>query len=510
MLHSFERDVDGAYPTAGVVQGSDGRLYGTTPGGGVGSGSVFRMDADGSNFTELHTFNSSFGNPYFPNARLLAAGGQLFGTAAYGGQHAFGAVFRLNLDGTGFQVLHHFNEANPLDGSTPVSALMLGADGLLYGTTMRGGEHRSGTAFRLNPAGGGFERLHSFDGSNPLDGERPESALVQVGPTAFMGTTTVGGLYKGGGQVGGGIVYKLDVSTSPPAFKVLRVFQNCCFSPYGTYPHGGLVSGAGRWAYGVTSTGGTSASGTIYAISSNGTTRLLHSFTVGDGGNPWGGLTIGADGSLYGTTQGGGTNGAGVLFRLRFDSDGDSVPDPLDNCPTAANPLQADSDGDGIGDGCPADTPPLPEAGLTLGTLRFTYDGTPKVVTVTTTPADAGQTGSVAVTYNGSLTPPTSVGAYLVVASLTSLAYSADPVTALMVISKATPVVTWNNPADIFNPAPLSGVELNATANVPGTFAYTPALGAILPVGLQQTLSVVSHRPISSTTTSPPRRSRST
>jgi N,N-dimethylformamidase beta subunit-like protein/uncharacterized protein DUF4082/Big-like domain-containing protein len=56
-------------------------------------------------------------------------------------------------------------------------------------------------------------------------------------------------------------------------------------------------------------------------------------------------------------------------------------------------------------------------------------------------------------------------------------------------VLKATPVITWANPAAITFGTPLGAAQLNATANVPGTFAYTPASGTKLAVGAGQTLS---------------------
>ncbi|MDR3557558.1 MAG: glycosyl hydrolase family 18 protein, partial [Syntrophobacteraceae bacterium] len=53
-----------------------------------------------------------------------------------------------------------------------------------------------------------------------------------------------------------------------------------------------------------------------------------------------------------------------------------------------------------------------------------------------------------------------------------------------------TPTVTWATPASINYGTPLSATQLNATANVSGTFTYSPAAGAILPVGSNQTLTV--------------------
>lgn len=51
--------------------------------------------------------------------------------------------------------------------------------------------------------------------------------------------------------------------------------------------------------------------------------------------------------------------------------------------------------------------------------------------------------------------------------------------------SKATPAITWPKPAPITNPTPLTSAQLDATANVPGTFVYSPAAGTVLPAGAQ-------------------------
>jgi MBG domain (YGX type)/FG-GAP-like repeat len=52
-------------------------------------------------------------------------------------------------------------------------------------------------------------------------------------------------------------------------------------------------------------------------------------------------------------------------------------------------------------------------------------------------------------------------------------------------VLKAKPVITWSTPAPIVYRTPLSGAQLNATANVPGSFVYTPAAGTVLEAGLQ-------------------------
>ncbi len=70
----------------------------------------------------------------------------------------------------------------------------------------------------------------------------------------------------------------------------------------------------------------------------------------------------------------------------------------------------------------------------------------------------------------------------------TNFVASTSPPTSF-VVTQVTPVITWANPAAITYGTALSGTQLNATASVPGTFAYTPAAGAVLNAGTQ-TLNV--------------------
>jgi hypothetical protein len=71
----------------------------------------------------------------------------------------------------------------------------------------------------------------------------------------------------------------------------------------------------------------------------------------------------------------------------------------------------------------------------------------------------------------------------------TSPNYRPSTKTVLINVLKATPAITWGTPADINVGAALTATQLNATANVAGTFAYAPAAGTVLPAG-SQTLSV--------------------
>src|SRR4029450_11074300 len=68
--------------------------------------------------------------------------------------------------------------------------------------------------------------------------------------------------------------------------------------------------------------------------------------------------------------------------------------------------------------------------------------------------------------------------------------YATATASVLINVSKATPAITWPTPADIVYGTALSATQLNATANVAGSFAYSPAAGTVLNAGSGQTLSV--------------------
>ena len=119
---------------------------------------------------------------------------------------------------------------------------------------------------------------------------------------------------------------------------------------------------------------------------------------------------------------------------------------------------------------------------ITLGNLTQTYDGTPKSVTIATSPAVASSSESV--TYNGGTTIPTAAGSYVVVVLINN-GGGQGVTSGTLTINKATPVVTWTPPAAITFGTALSAAQLNATASIPGTFSYSPASGSAPGAGTQ-------------------------
>jgi uncharacterized repeat protein (TIGR03803 family) len=211
ILHRFTNSISGANPSAALIQGHDGRLYGTAETNGPGGeGVVFAIGTNGSSFTILHSFSSTIPGLRKPQGALLqSATGTLFGTAADGGGSGFGGVFSLEPDGTGFQVLHEFSSAGG-DGRVPVAGLAFGGDGNLYGVTQFGGGFVNGSIFQLAQNNSGYVKLRAFTGTNG-DGGNPVGALVPGPDGALYGTTSAGGDFNSGS------IFRLALSTPGPS-----------------------------------------------------------------------------------------------------------------------------------------------------------------------------------------------------------------------------------------------------------------------------------------------------
>ncbi len=150
-------------PYAPVIEASDGLLYGTTfAGGAAGNGTVFTIVKDGTGFRVLHSFGITAGDGLSPYAGLLeGSDGLLYGTTREGGNASLGAIFKMAKDGTGYSVLHSFSGGTG-DGANPYAALIEGTDGMLYGVCYNGGASSVGTIFKLNPDGSGYAVVRIF------------------------------------------------------------------------------------------------------------------------------------------------------------------------------------------------------------------------------------------------------------------------------------------------------------------------------------------------------------
>jgi len=337
-LHSFTGGSDGAYPFAELIL-SGSTLYGTAAGGGSSSaGTVFAVNTDGTDFTNLHSFTSApapdgvNSDGAYPRAGLIVSGNILYGTALQGGSSGLGTVFKVNANGTGFTNLHSF-AGYPSDGAYPSRSLILSGN-TLYGTTDGGGSSGHGTVFAVHTDGTGFTTLHSFTPTAPYpgpftnsDGATPEAGLILSGNTLY-GTAT------GGGSGGVGTVFALN--TDGTGFTNLHSFTaldlNTGTNSDGATPEAGLIL-SGNTLYGTATGGGSGGVGTVFALNTDGTSfTTLYSFTPtsrpgyldgtnSDGAYPDAGLILSGN-TLYGTAPLGGSAGNGTVFAVNTDGTG--------------------------------------------------------------------------------------------------------------------------------------------------------------------------------------------
>jgi uncharacterized repeat protein (TIGR03803 family) len=318
---------NGADPFAGLVQGPDGNLYGTTAYGGtctlydLGCGTVFKMSPSGVLRT-LHYFVGPDGA--FPFGQLvLATDGNFYGTTVGGGANCAasggcGTVFKITPSGSLTTLYSFCSQPNCVDGDQPYGGLIQAPNGNLYGTTTLGGASASGTVFQITGAGN-LTTLASFPG--PPGGFSPAGNLVQGANGTFYGTTTVGGVNCGGS--GCGTVFSVTLGK-------LETVYSFCDKPDctdGELPSAGLILAADGNFYGTTSLGGenntdcAAGCGTVFKITPKGVLTTLHTFIESDGFDPSTALVQANDENFYGTTVEGGYDvhcpgGCGTIFQM--------------------------------------------------------------------------------------------------------------------------------------------------------------------------------------------------
>ena len=148
-LYSFTNGADGSGPVGALAQGTDGNFYGVTKHNTISGypfyGTIFKITPNGA-LTTLYALNYTDGA--YPFAGLIqGSDGNFYGTTYTGYGDGNGTVFSITPGGT-LTTLVAFDGFD--DGAHPETPLVEGADGSLYGTTSAGGPGGSGTVFRLS------------------------------------------------------------------------------------------------------------------------------------------------------------------------------------------------------------------------------------------------------------------------------------------------------------------------------------------------------------------------
>ena len=301
-LASFN-GTNGAAPHGGLIEDSNGDLFGTTIVGTPGSaGAVFEVVAGSHTITTLATFNGINGTD--PQAGLVEdSSGDLFGTTAAGGPGGGGTVFDVAAGSGTISTVASFSGAN---GVSPQGGLIEDSNGDLFGTTAAGGSGGGGTVFEVVAGSGTITTLASFNGIN---GVVPQGGLVEDSSGDLFGTTAAGG------SGGGGTVF--EVVAGSGTITTLASFNGI----NGVGPQGGLVEDSSGDLFGTTAAGGPGGNGTVFEVAAgSGTITTLAAFDGTNGVNPQGDLVEDSSGDLFGTTIGGGPGGNGTVFEVAAGS----------------------------------------------------------------------------------------------------------------------------------------------------------------------------------------------
>jgi uncharacterized repeat protein (TIGR03803 family) len=183
---------NGSHPYGGIIAATNNLYTVTTAGGSANLGTILEFPDQSCSAIVIHNFSGGSSDGATPYGSLLFHKNFLYGTTSKGGGPGLGTVFRVKLDGSNYTVLHSFQGIfNNSDGSFPRSGLTLNkVDGMLYGTTINGGNSSDlGTIFKIDPRTGTETVVYAFSGS---DGAHPYGNLYIKKGTIY-GTTVAGG-----------------------------------------------------------------------------------------------------------------------------------------------------------------------------------------------------------------------------------------------------------------------------------------------------------------------------
>jgi uncharacterized repeat protein (TIGR03803 family) len=336
LLHTFQDGPDGAFPFAPMVYGPDGRLYGTTGGGGMAasndspsSGTVFRLQPPTVPCGKAHCpwrekvvyrfkGGSGGGLPGFDAPLSFDDLGNIYGTTQLGGymvgicadNYGCGVVFALMPSNGSWveNVLHAFGFSGD-PGVWPTAGVIFDKHGNLYGTTT------ASTVFQLARSDSGWKY-------NTL----LETADTITAGLIFDRSGNLYGATSDGGPSYGGSAFKMKPENGSWEVQAIYSFGNTGDSYY-PGPGATLTMDRAGNLYGTTSADGLYGLGTVFKLSPTGAWTYnytdLHDFTGGsDGQSPSARLVLDDDGNLYGTTFRGGDDskcqngGCGVVFEI--------------------------------------------------------------------------------------------------------------------------------------------------------------------------------------------------
>lgn len=288
-----------------LMQSYDGNFYGMCSWGGSKEyGNIFKYSPGTGQFTELYSLKD--GHASSPDGGLIqASNGLMYGMTKSGGLNANpshngdGTLFEINPSNNNFIRKQNFN--GPTTGRNPKGSLIQASNGILYGLTEFGGPENGGTLFEYNINSGQLTKLVDFTTET---GVNPKGSLIETHDGILYGTTRLGG------NNNMGTIFRYDIAQNLITDTILMNSSN------GSNPWSELTLGSNGKLYGTAATGGLSGYGAIIEVdTAQNTYTQLFSFDNNNGSEPQGHLAEYKN-TLYGMTTMGGANNNGTIFKV--------------------------------------------------------------------------------------------------------------------------------------------------------------------------------------------------
>jgi uncharacterized repeat protein (TIGR03803 family) len=239
---SFGEIVHGKVPKSDVVDGGNGKVYGTTTlGGSNNAGVIYEWDIATNTFTEPYSFEAANGTD--ARGALVLYDGKFYGMTNKGGTSDGGVLFEWDPVTNIYTKKIDFNTDN---GYNPIGTLTV-YGGLFYGVASNGGTNNAGTLFTWDPATNVFTKKHDF---STVNGSQPIAKLAEYNSRLY-------GMTNAGGANGFGTIYEWNPATD--TFTKKKDFTGTD----GSTPNGHLTLYNNKF-YGVTTLGGINAGGVIF------------------------------------------------------------------------------------------------------------------------------------------------------------------------------------------------------------------------------------------------------
>ncbi len=301
-------------------------LYGMTSDGGKYCGGViFKTDVNGNNFTVVHDFKKNDAGVIEHTDLTEGNNGKLYGLSRTKGINGFGVIFEYDTATKEFNKLFDFD--GNYTGKFPEGELLYASNGKLYGMTSEGGVNALGVFFEFDPITKQYLKILDFTGLP--NGSLPQSSLMQASNGLIYGLTVKGGANNKG------VIFEYNIVSGAFSKKHDFVYLS------GAEPYSKLIQAYNGKLYGLTRTGGANGKGVLfeYNIINNTYSKKIDFDGISKGEAPFGTLLEASNGKLYGLTSNGGTNSAGVLFEYNITTDTFTKRHDFSNSTTGSIPL---------------------------------------------------------------------------------------------------------------------------------------------------------------------------